>query len=102
MSVAPGFAGTVPPNSNQPATKAVFAAPGELARAGQICVRFVSEIFDLTCRVRAQLFLHTLDLQAAVLTCPTPSTASLSSSAAKSVTISTIAIARSENCIGTK
>jgi hypothetical protein len=41
MNVAPGFAGTVTPNSNQPATAAVFAAPGELARSMQICVRFV-------------------------------------------------------------
>jgi hypothetical protein len=43
MSVAPGFAGTVSPNSNQPATEAVFAAPGELAQATQICVRFVGD-----------------------------------------------------------
>jgi hypothetical protein len=43
MSVAPGFAGTVSPMSDQPATEAVFAAPGELARATQICVRFVGD-----------------------------------------------------------
>jgi hypothetical protein len=43
MSVAPGFAGTVSPNSNQPATATVFAASGELARAAQICVRFVGD-----------------------------------------------------------
>jgi hypothetical protein len=43
MSVAPGFAGTVSPNSNQPATEAVFAAPGELAQATQICLRFVGD-----------------------------------------------------------
>jgi hypothetical protein len=43
MSVAPGFAGTVSPNSNQPATATVFAAPGEFARAIQICVRFVGD-----------------------------------------------------------
>jgi hypothetical protein len=43
MSVAPGFAGTVSPMSNQPATEAVFAAPGELALAAQICVRFVGD-----------------------------------------------------------
>ena len=43
MSVRPAFAGTVSPNSNQPATDAVFAAAGELARATQICVRFVGD-----------------------------------------------------------
>jgi hypothetical protein len=43
MSVAPGFAGTVSPNSNQPATEAIFSAPGEFARATQICVRFVGD-----------------------------------------------------------
>jgi hypothetical protein len=43
MSVAPAFAGTVSPNSNQPATATVFAAPGELARVIQICVRFVGD-----------------------------------------------------------
>jgi hypothetical protein len=43
MSVAPGFAGTVSPMSDQPATATVFAAPGELARAAQICVRFVGD-----------------------------------------------------------
>jgi hypothetical protein len=43
ISVAPGFGGTVSPNSNQPATEAVFAAPGELAQTTKICVRFVGE-----------------------------------------------------------
>jgi hypothetical protein len=43
MSVAPGFAGTISPNSNQPATATVFAAPGEFARVTQICVRFVGD-----------------------------------------------------------
>jgi hypothetical protein len=43
MSVAPAFAGTVSPNSDQPATATVFAAPGEFARAAQICVRFVGD-----------------------------------------------------------
>jgi hypothetical protein len=43
VSVAPAFAGTVSPNSNQPATSTVFAAPGELARAVQICLRFVGD-----------------------------------------------------------
>jgi hypothetical protein len=37
------LAGTVSPNSNQPATAAVFAAPGELGRAAQICVPFVGD-----------------------------------------------------------
>jgi hypothetical protein len=43
MSVAPAFAGTVSPNSDQPATSTIFAAPGEFARAVQICVRFVGD-----------------------------------------------------------
>ena len=43
MSVRPAFAGTVSPMSNQPATDAVFSAAGELARATQICVRFVGD-----------------------------------------------------------
>jgi hypothetical protein len=43
MSVAPGFAGTVAPNSNQPATGTMFAAPGEFARVTQICVRFAGD-----------------------------------------------------------
>jgi hypothetical protein len=43
LSVAPAFAGTVSPNSDQPATSTVFAAPGELARAALICVRFVGD-----------------------------------------------------------
>ena len=43
MSVAPAFAGTVSPQSNQPATNTVFARPGELKRATQICVRFVGD-----------------------------------------------------------
>jgi hypothetical protein len=43
ISVAPGFGGTVSPKSDQPATATVFAAPGELARAAQICVRFVGD-----------------------------------------------------------
>jgi hypothetical protein len=43
LSVAPGFAGTVSPNSNQPASGTVFAAPGEFARVTQICVRFVGD-----------------------------------------------------------
>jgi hypothetical protein len=34
---------TVSPNSNQPATATVFAAPGEFARVTQICVRFVGD-----------------------------------------------------------
>ena len=41
ISVAPGFGGTVSPKSDQPATEAVLAAAGELARATQICLRFV-------------------------------------------------------------
>jgi hypothetical protein len=47
-SIRGGFAGTVSPNSDQPATAAVFAAPGELARAAQICAG-LSGIFD-ACR----------------------------------------------------
>lgn len=43
MSVAPAFAGTVSPNSNQPATAAIFSAAGELAQATQICVRFTGD-----------------------------------------------------------
>jgi hypothetical protein len=43
MSVAPAFAGTVSPMSNQPATAAVFYAAGELAQATQICVRFTGD-----------------------------------------------------------
>jgi hypothetical protein len=43
MSVSPGFAGTVSPNSDQPATSTVFAAAEELARATQLCVRFVGD-----------------------------------------------------------
>src|SRR5437588_680305 len=43
MSVAPGFAGTVSPNSDQPATATIFSAQGEFARATQICVRFVGD-----------------------------------------------------------
>jgi hypothetical protein len=43
VSVAPAFAGTVSPNSDQPATSTIFAAPGELARAVQICLRFVGD-----------------------------------------------------------
>jgi hypothetical protein len=43
MSVAPGFAGTVSPNSDQPATATIFSAQGEFARATQLCVRFVGD-----------------------------------------------------------
>jgi hypothetical protein len=43
MSVEPGFAGTVSPNSDQPATRTIFAAPGELAKATNLCVRFVGD-----------------------------------------------------------
>jgi hypothetical protein len=43
MSVEPGFAGTVSPKSDQPATTTIFAAPGELAKATNLCVRFVGD-----------------------------------------------------------
>jgi hypothetical protein len=33
----------VSPNSDQAATSTVFAAPGELARAAQICVPFIGD-----------------------------------------------------------
>lgn len=43
ISVAPGFGGTVSPHSKQPATEAVFASAGELAKATQICVRWTGD-----------------------------------------------------------
>jgi hypothetical protein len=54
IRIAPGFGGTVSPKSDQPATEAVFAAPGELARATQICLR-LSGNFEAKRPVAARL-----------------------------------------------
>jgi hypothetical protein len=40
MSVEPAFAGTVSPHSEQPATSAIFAQPGELSRVTKVCIKF--------------------------------------------------------------